>query len=322
MKKILITGVSGFIGTHLAKYLQKKYQVIGIDKVLPDKPIQFVEYYQEDINDKPAFRNRVYAVIHLAAKAGVRESQKKFDEYVHDNILGTKSVLDNCVKYWKPKKILVASSSSVYGDGESLPMREDNHRQPKSLYAMSKCATEDICASYRNSGLLTCPICCMRIFTVFGPNQRDGLAIGNFIDAMLRGEYMTIYGDGNQSRDFTYVLDLCKMIDRLLDKNTLHSVLNMGLGITYSLHDIIYKLAVITKCPILKTHIPRDPQDAMQTWSDTMYLDYYIEGITPTPIDKALEAQVDEARRNINDEYLWHGETPPWRNVEKYAISC
>ena len=288
-KNIIITGGVGFIGSTLVKYLQKKYSVYVIDKQFPDKPINYVVYFQQDINEPLPEVNNVYAVIHLAAKAGVRESQEKFDEYVKDNILGTKSILDMCAKSWKPKQILIASSSSIYGE------RHNDEYHPKSLYAMSKVATETIAESYRNSKLLPeTNICCMRIFTVYGPGQRKGLAIGNFIDNMLQDKPIVVYGDGTQRRSFTYIDDLCRGIEELLlEGRWLPHTIDIGYSNTTSINDIIYNLSKLLNKKVTIQYEDWDRHDVYKTKSNPC-------GMLPTiqtPLVKGLKRQIDERQR-------------------------
>lgn len=286
-KKVIISGVAGFIGNRLAEYLSSKYKVIGIDREFWSIRFDNSPFYHQDINEPLPEIDNVYAVIHLAAKAGVRESQKKFDEYVKDNILGTKSILDMCVKNWKPRKVLIASSSSVYGD------RKEDEYHPKSLYAMSKVATEMIAESYRNSKLLPdTKICCMRIFTVYGPNQRGGLAIGNFIDNMLQDKPIIVYGDGTQRRDFSYVGDLCKAIKNLLESDSIPHTTDIGQGNTVSLNDIIYHISKLLNKNVTIQYEDWDTQDVYKTKSNPNK--WFPE--KPTPLIDGLRKQIDERK--------------------------
>jgi len=296
LKKIVITGVSGFIGFNLARYLGTDYEIIGIDKE-PWKDSACYKFYQQDINDPLPNIKDVYAVIHLAAKAGVRESQDNFEQYVKDNILGTKNLLDKC-KDWKPKLILLASSSSVYGDSKE-PSHEIDKLHPKSLYAASKVAMEEIGSSYSES-ILDCPITSLRFFTVYGPNQRKGLAIRNFIDNILREVPITIYGDGFQRRDFTYIDDLCYMIECLLvnpEKLNNIKTLNLGYGITHSLYDIIYTTSKLTGKVVRMKYEPKDPHDVYKTETDPSLLSFLIELNEPVSLEEGLKKQIEWSKK-------------------------
>ena len=285
-EKVLVTGSSGFIGSHLVEHLRKDYDVIGIDKN-SDVYHKDVKFYQQDINDEPTFKDKVDIVIHLAAKAGVRDSQDKFDEYVHDNILGTKSVLDNCIKYWKPSRVYIASSSSIYGDTINYGYC------PKSLYAMSKVATEMIATSYRNSKMLH-NIYCMRLFTVYGPKQRKGLAMREFIDKILKDEPITVYGDGTQSRDFTYIDDLCKAIKTQIKICPYDWMIDMGNSHPVTLNSVIHTIAEITGKDITIHYESQDIHDVMKTCSDRCVIE------NPTSLYEGLRKQIEWQKKELN----------------------
>lgn len=290
MKKIIITGVAGFIGSHLANNLKDRYEIIGIDREWWGG-CEKSSFHQVDICDKLPDIDNVYAVIHLAAKAGVRESQEHFEQYVKDNILGTKSILDKCVDNWKPEKILIASSSSIYGN------RHNDEYHPKSLYAMSKVATEMIAESYRNSKLLSdTQICCMRIFTVYGPNQRSGLAIRNFIDNMLQDKPITVYGDGTQRRSFTYIEDLCEAIGKLLDSDDIPTTTDMGGSRIISLNEVIYQISMLLNKKVNIRYEDWDTQDIYETISN--YNKWFPDN--STPLIEGISEQIKWTKQKLD----------------------
>ncbi len=221
-KKALVTGCAGFIGSTLTdRLLADGFEVIGIDR--------FSDYYardlkeqnlaaamqhprftllEEDIVEIDAFPAVDY-VFHLAAQAGVRASWgRSFAIYTRDNIQATQRLLDfyatDVVAAEGLKRFVYSSSSSVYGDIE-LPMREDRMVQPVSPYGVSKLAAEHLCYLYwKNYGV---PTVSLRYFTVYGPRQRPDMGINKFVRAIQKGDPITIYGDGTQTRDFTYIDD-------------------------------------------------------------------------------------------------------------------
>ena len=291
-KKVVITGISGFIGSNLAEYLDTDYDIVGFDRE-PWKDQNDRPFFKQDINDPLTDLHDVYAVIHLAAKAGVRESQDNFEQYVHDNILGTKSILDKC-RDWEPSIILVASSSSISGD------KERGHF-PKSLYAVSKVTTEEILNSYIRNGLLDSDTTTSILipYTVYGPNQRKGLAIRNFIDAIIREQPITIYGDGTQSRDFTYIEDLCIKIKQMLDEpHSIGQITHLGSRKQYTINQIISMIARITEKPITVNYVPRNRFDVDSTLAPYPCLDKI------TPIERGLEKQIKWAKNIYNIERL------------------
>ncbi|GAG04760.1 unnamed protein product, partial [marine sediment metagenome] len=166
-RKVCITGVSGFIGSSLAKRLSRDWHIIGIDRAPLEKEFTgYVnEFYQQDINESLPDIVDVYAVVHLAATAGVRESESNFTKYVSDNILGTKSILNKCMSSWKPERCLITSSSSVYG-GYTEPCH------PKSPYALTKLCCEQMLEMYSLLGNIDKRrYTVIRPFTVYGPRQ-------------------------------------------------------------------------------------------------------------------------------------------------------
>lgn len=219
---ILITGCAGFIGSSTALELLKRgHKVRGIDR--------FSEYYSRKLKELnlsalKQFKNFEFVegdlisvdldkllegieiIIHEAAQAGVRSSWgNQFDIYVRDNIITTQRLLE-AVKNRNIKKFVYASSSSVYGDVDSLPMREDMRVLPVSPYGVTKLAAENlVMLYYKNYGV---PGIALRYFTVYGPRQRPDMAFHKFIRAILIGEPIKLYGDGSQTRDFTYISDI------------------------------------------------------------------------------------------------------------------
>jgi len=219
--KVVVTGAAGFIGSHLCeRLLDDGHDVLAIDR--------FSDYYSTErkkrnielarASDSFTFANLDLAdaglepvvegasfIFHLAAQPGVRASWGgSFEVYVRDNIVATQRLLE-AVKGRDIERFVYASSSSIYGDPESLPTNELDLPRPKSPYGVSKLAAEHLCALYhRNYGV---PTVSLRYFTVFGPRQRPDMAFHRMIAAALSGEKFTLYGSGTQTRDFTFVDD-------------------------------------------------------------------------------------------------------------------
>ena len=218
----LITGVAGFIGSHVAeRLLREGHQVRGVDKFLRNYPRSFKEWNLARFSDHPRFqfvegdlvgldraellRDATY-VFHLAAQPGVRASWgQEFIEYTHNNILATQGLLE-ASKGAAIKKFVYASSSSVYGDTDDLPMREAGMTRPVSPYGVSKLAAEQLCYLYWKE--FAVPTVSLRYFTVYGPRQRPDMFFHVFMRAHHRQEEIPIYDDGKQSRDFTFCSDI------------------------------------------------------------------------------------------------------------------
>jgi nucleoside-diphosphate-sugar epimerase len=225
--KVLVTGVAGFVGSHLAeKLLSEKYDVVGIDKFLDNYPRPFKQKNLAPFLKNPAFKfleadllqinlrellKDISYVFHLAAQPGVRSSWgDEFNQYSQNNIMATQLLLE-ASKESRVQKVVYASSSSVYGDTDDLPMREEGNTRPVSPYGVSKLAAEHLCYLYWKAYRV--PTVSLRFFTVYGPRQRPDMFFHLFMDRLRKDEEVPLYDDGEQTRDFTYCGDI---VDGLL----------------------------------------------------------------------------------------------------------
>ena len=250
--RVLVAGYAGFIGSHLVdKLLEQGYEVIGIDcfadyypreikevnisNALKNKNFEFIE---EDILNMDKFPEVDY-VFHLAAQAGVRASWgKSFEIYTRNNIEATQKLLE-FYKDLSIKKFVYASSSSVYGDAE-LPMKENSLLKPVSPYGVTKLAGENLCYLYwKNYGV---PTISLRYFTVYGPRQRPDMAIHKFVKAVFKGDKIPVFGDGTQTRDFTFVDDAVEANTLAARSNVVGEVFNIGGGTKISVNELIKKI--------------------------------------------------------------------------------
>jgi UDP-glucose 4-epimerase len=249
----LVTGAAGFIGSHLSEYLVKKgCRVIGIDnfadyypRTLKEKNLaslrksrdfRFIEASLLEVDLDELVRDKD-AVFHQAAQAGVRASWgENFRIYTDTNILATQRLLEAC-KNGSLRKFVYASSSSVYGDTEDLPMNELSLPLPVSPYGVSKLAAEHLCGLYhRNFGV---PTVSLRYFTVFGPRQRPDMAFHRFFKWALAGDPIAVYGDGKQSRDFTCVDDIVEANWLAYENGGAGEIFNIGGGSRIPLNEAI-----------------------------------------------------------------------------------
>ena len=233
--KVLITGCAGFIGMHVTLcLLRKNMNVVGLDNyndyydvTLKKARIRnirniYKNFICNEINiennqilNKFFDKNKFDVVIHLAAQAGVRYSLKNPETYVNSNLVGFVNILEMCRRY-DIKHLLYASSSSVYGGNSEVPFSEsDNVDHPISLYAATKKSNEVLAHSY--SHLFKFPSTGMRFFTVYGPWGRPDMAYFCFVKKILSGEPITVFGNGNMYRDFTYIDDVSQTILKLID---------------------------------------------------------------------------------------------------------
>lgn len=235
MKKILVTGSAGFIGSALVeRLLDRGDQVVGVDnhndyydpKIKEDRIKKLnghksYIHYRIDISDHTAIenlfkKNKPCSVINLAAQAGVRYSIENPRAYINSNLVGFSNILESC-RHNNVKHLVYASSSSVYGANESIPFSiHDNVDHPLSLYAATKKSNELMAHSYSN--LYNIPTTGLRFFTVYGPWGRPDMALFKFTKSILAGETIKVFNYGKHRRDFTYIDDIIEGIIRVLDR--------------------------------------------------------------------------------------------------------
>jgi nucleoside-diphosphate-sugar epimerase len=252
--KCLVTGAAGFVGSHLAeRLLRERHEVIGLDCFVPYYPRWMKEKNIEGLLAHPQFRfieanlldvdlpellaQGIECIFHQAAQAGVRASWgKEFADYTSLNILGTQQLLE-AARSHALRKFVYASSSSVYGDVTMLPMREDALPKPLSPYGVSKLSAEHLCYLYwRNYGV---PTISLRYFTVYGPRQRPDMAFHRFFRFLLEDRPIPIYGDGEQTRDFTFIDDIVEANFLASETAVAGEALNIGGGTTITLNAAI-----------------------------------------------------------------------------------
>jgi UDP-glucuronate 4-epimerase len=294
--KILITGVAGFIGLHVAEHLLVRGNaVIGIDnlntyydvalkeaRLARLRPQTNFHFSKLDLADREGmaalFRHeRPDAVIHLAAQAGVRYSLKNPFAYVDSNLLGFVNVLEGC-RHNEVKHLLYASSSSVYGGNKKIPFAEDdNVDHPVSLYAATKKANELMAYSY--SHLYAIPATGLRFFTVYGPWGRPDMAYFSFTRDILAGKPIAVFNHGKMERDFTYIDDIAAGVARVLDRppsvtnsEPPHALFNIGNHQPVGLMDFIGTLEQALGCKAHCNFLPMQEGDVPITYAETTRL--------------------------------------------------
>lgn len=283
-EKVLVTGAAGFIGSHVCEALVARgHDVIGVDNFDPFYPRSVKEGNLAPLRSSPAFRlvegdiardtlpmDGVAAVLHLAAKAGVRPSLEDPAGYVAANVTGTARVLD-AARRAGVTRVVFGSSSSVYGDATPAPFAEDAPAlEPISPYAATKRAAELL--AYAFAHLYPMRIICLRFFTVYGPRQRPDLAIHRFTDLVARGQAVRMHGDGSSERDYTYISDavdgVLAALTRTADAGTSFEVLNIGGGARVRLDRLIALIGAALRCePRVERH-PDQPGDVRLTAAD------------------------------------------------------
>lgn len=281
---VLVTGGAGFIGSHVAARLMDEGHTVSVLDELNDyyapalkrKNLEEIglagsRFHHGDICDEQ-FVARVFAkekldaVIHLAARAGVRPSLENPLLYEYANVRGTVTLLEACRRAGV-KKFVFASSSSIYGVANRVPFsEEDQTNLPISPYAATKIAGEKLC--YTWSHLYGIDVVCLRFFTVYGPRQRPDLAIRKFIEAIDAGRSIPVFGDGSSGRDYTFVDDTVQGILAALHHQTRYDIFNLGNSSPISLVNLI---AVIEEALGKKAVIdwqPDQPGDVPITYAD------------------------------------------------------
>ena len=305
--KALVTGAAGFIGSHLSEgLLQQGATVVGLDAL--------TEYYPRNLKERnlaglraspgftfveasladaglPALLDKVTHVFHLAAQPGVRKSWgREFSVYTLNNVDATQVLLEACVG--RPlERLVFASSSSVYGDDTPLPMVEDLRPQPVSPYGVTKLAAEHLCHLYHvNHGV---PALSLRYFTVYGPRQRPDMGFSRFLRAAVRGESVTQFGDGRQTRDFTFVGDAVAATIAAGTRGTPGGVYNIGGGTRIELLEVFRLIGKITGLPLRIERVAAQHGDMRDTYADTSRARADLGFAPVVALEDGLRAQYD-----------------------------
>ncbi len=322
--RFFVTGTAGFIGFHLARtLLAHGHEVVGFDAVTDyydvslkrarlallgqDPGFVAVEARLEDADRLQAAvqEGQADVVVHLAAQAGVRYSLEHPHSYIQSNIVGTANLLE-ALRLTRPRCLIFASSSSVYGGNRKIPFSEsDRADAPVSLYAATKKAGEELVHSFAHlSGV---PSTCVRLFTVYGPWGRPDMALFRFVERMLAGKPIDVYGEGRMQRDFTFIDDVVHALVRLVDcppqtgERTPHDSLsevapfrtvNIAGGQMVRLIDFIRAIEDATGVRAELNMLPMQPGDVVATQSDTRLLGELIGAMQHTAVTDGVAAFV------------------------------
>ncbi|HVB43319.1 MAG TPA: NAD-dependent epimerase/dehydratase family protein [Streptosporangiaceae bacterium] len=283
MERVLVTGVAGFIGSHLADHLLRRgVAVTGLDSRSPASDPRAAENLAGLIShqsfhlvvadlvtaDLTPLLEDVPVVFHLAAMAGVRRSWgDRFADYLACNVIATQRLLEACAAA-EVLRMVTASSSSVYGHAGTGPSREDDPLAPASPYGVTKLAAERLCAAYATRRQASTSVVALRYFTVYGPRQRPDMAISRILRAAMSGRGVPLYGDGTQRRDFTYVGDIVAATVAAATADAQMAVVNIGSGRSTMLSEVLDLVAAITGTSVPVLHRLDQPGDVEVTAAD------------------------------------------------------
>jgi nucleoside-diphosphate-sugar epimerase len=280
----IVTGVAGFIGSHLAEtILLQGDRIIGVDQindyydikqkkanVAHLKQYSGFKFTEDDIQklDWLKLLQDVDVIYHQAAQAGVRASWgDSFRHYTERNINATQVILEAARKANSLQRFVYASTSSVYGNAETMPTDETVPPQPVSPYGITKLAAERMCWLYHQN--FNVPITALRYFTVYGPRQRPDMAFHKFFKAAIKNEAISIYGDGQQTRDFTFVSDVVAAnLAAATVPEAVGEIFNIGGGSRAVLMDVLATMEDVIGHPIKKEYVARARGDARHTSAD------------------------------------------------------
>jgi UDP-glucose 4-epimerase len=305
--KALVTGAAGFVGSHLSERLiGSGATVTGVDCFTDYYPRALKERNLAALRQSPGFTlveqpladanlegllDGTTHVFHLAAQAGVRKSWgRDFHVYTVNNIEATQILLEACVG--KPiERFVYASSSSIYGDEVPLPMREDARPQPVSPYGVTKLAAEQLCHLYHVNHSV--PTVSLRYFTVYGPRQRPDMGFSRFFTAILEGQSLPMFGDGRQTRDFTFVADAVSATVAAATRGKPGGVYNIGGGSRVELLEVFEVIRAVTGRPVKIERLESQRGDMRDTYADTTRARTNL-GFAPTvTLEQGLRAQYE-----------------------------
>lgn len=308
--KCLVTGAAGFIGSHLCeRLLDEGHNVVGLDAFIPYYPRAIkeanlntalaktaFEFHELDLRRDPLqpVLSEVEVVFHIGAMAGLTKSWTDFDLYEECNLRATQRLLEAVRGNKKVQRFIYSSTSSVYGrfssGDESLPTR------PISPYGVTKLAAENLCRSYADE--YGVPVVALRYFSVYGPRQRPDMGYYKFIDGILKGTELVVFGDGQQVRGNTYIDD-CVAATMLAVQCPVGEVYNLGGGETANVWDILRKIEAITGKKAITRQEPARAGDQRYTFADTTKLQRHTGWKPQVSLDEGLRRQIEWQRHSV-----------------------
>lgn len=293
--RYVVTGAAGFIGSQLAEALmQRGHEVLGVDSftdyydpALKEENAVGLDVARFDLADEELNLDGVEGVFHLAGQPGVRSFGDVFEDYVRRNLLASRRVFETAAT--AGVRVVFASSSSVYGDAETYPTREDAELRPISPYGITKAGCEHLAYAYAKAFRLDTVV--LRYFTFYGPRQRPDMALTRIVDALARGASFELYGDGLQSRSFTYVADGVDATIAAMERAPAGALYNVGGGAEATMREVIDTLERISGRALELVRRPTEAGDVRRTSADTQRIEDDLDWRATTPLEDGLRAQ-------------------------------
>lgn len=297
--RLIVTGAGGFIGTNVLKSLagRSDVHVTALDLKFPH-PVEADNITYVRDNAMNHVYNAYDVVVHLAATAGLRNSDDNPAHFMNNNVLLTQHVFESVRLHNPTCRIVYASSSSVYGDQGGNDDEVALQGQPNSIYGLTKRICEDLAAYYHSRhGIESVGL---RFFTVYGPHDRDTMAIGRFAHVLQHRKPIRINGDGNQSRDFTHVDDVVRVVNHCTFHSVPDAVYNVGVGATTSLHELIEEMCGLLGVePVLIVYGDGHPADVRTTRSTVTKRCHDMRSVPPfTPLHYGLQKYLQSSMSN------------------------
>jgi UDP-glucuronate 4-epimerase len=289
--RYLVTGAAGFIGSHLVEALgAQEHHVVAVDcftdyydPALKEENAAGFDVSRLDLAEEELALDGFDGVFHLAGQPGVRASFGEFDLYVRRNVLATQKIFESAAR--AGVRVVFASSSSVYGDAERYPTSEDAAPKPISPYGITKLACEHLAYAYKLDSVL------LRYFTVYGPRQRPDMAFARVVDALVRGASFELYGDGSQSRSFTYVADAVAATVAAMQRAPAGALYNVGGGTEATMRDAVATLEDVSGRTLDLAVREAAAGDVRRTSADTSHIERDLGWRATTELADGLRAQ-------------------------------
>ena len=293
--KYVVTGAAGFIGSHLAEgLLTLGHDIVAVDcftdyydPALKDENARGLDVQRIDLAEEDLDLGGIDGVFHLAGQPGVRSFGAVFDEYVRHNLIASRRVFEAAAR--AGVRVVFSSSSSVYGDAETYPTPESAEPRPISPYGITKHGCEELARAYARAFVLDVVV--LRYFTFYGPRQRPDMAFARMVDALARGVPFELYGDGLQSRAFTFVADGVDATIVAMERAPSEAVYNVGGGAEATMRDAIATLEDVAARPLEVLQRPAAKGDVRRTAPDTSRIERDLGWRATTALADGLSAQ-------------------------------